>query len=378
MPIHRRRVSLPVVEGVGINQSGDNRPTTPGGKQRRPKPVKALLAVIVAVALVAVSALAVGPAQKELSCHRSSSSTLDPAIEPVKKVVHSMEPATKTVLELELLTFLVELFAPPTDPVRAPAVTIEKVALETTSGVALATFDDGEVLKRSIVAIAREKGKWQIESVTPGEAYVHPIAPDTFHYALMGQKNSYGGYVDPTATRVEFVDRCGAVVDRDTPVAGATLVLAPTDGLVRAVRDQEVLAAIPLVRSRAFGQSGPLNAASKQAGNEFTEALVYDGWRRAMKHWAGPDPATVIRPFGAILTDEYEITGEATRSESDANPRYFYPLRGPFGPATLILEMIAPGSGQPWQVSWIELVEGTTGGELDGLMGGGNKSTGSA
>lgn len=213
----------------------------------------------------------------------------------------------------------------------------------------LAAVGDAGAETRVFARADRSLGFWRVvEAQAPEDWSQLPEvgSNDFFFQEMGGERAAAGGFVDPTATRVDTVTASGTVLDEDVPRAGGAIVRVVPWGVLRVYRGEEVVGATPIIPERAQTEQPPLDADSQAVADRFTTGMLRGPWHRAAPHVTSDSlPGLWLPQIQAILTSsESTLVG---RAPSDAS-RYTYGLLSETGRAILSVEMTREASG--WRV----------------------------
>jgi hypothetical protein len=198
---------------------------------------------------------------------------------------------------------------------------------------------------QAFVSLVREGKGWRVDDlrVVRGVPEVGSNAFD-FEILTVGPLVGVGGFVDPTASRVDAVDPFGRVIDADDPLAGGAIVVSDRFGLTRIHRRDRVIGAVPVTIAttpeelREF-QPARLegSAAARAVADGFVRAFLSGGWVPATSFYNPggrpdlllPPMAKVVPPGSWQLSGPVEVTARGFR----------YPIEGAGGRALLDIQL---------------------------------------
>lgn len=316
-------------------------------------------AVALGVAVLVTGGVVANNYRVDAACLKAAKSTLDPDVPPKQKVSHSVELQDRfAIQEAALNYFLQYVVEDPAEVDQDSAIVIlDKVAIVGQEGVALFTYQDGLQRMRGIGLVFQEPDYWTVGNIITTTIWDEPIRRGSGSFVFMPHNESLGGYIDPSATKVQSVDSCGAVIDSDVPTHGATIVIVKGVGQVRSFRGSTLLTANPISNNYPAGEFGPLTAESRKVADRFVRALLEEGWSEAASYAAGEDKVALVRPFWALLNGRFRAEGAPSQvgGGNGRTPGYLYPLKGPEGVATLGIQMVDTGEGRGWEVGVLNI-----------------------
>jgi hypothetical protein len=358
MPWYANAVSMAILLaiGAGIFVVIHTRMRPAGAKGARLDLPYRKIGVVSFVTVVA--AVGVGAAyylQNVAQCREAGKRTLDPRVEQKENVLHAVPRKDRQAIERAALTFFLghafDNAAGSASAVRL--VKVDKVVLQGDRGMGLFTFDDGARTVRTVGVILKEAGVWKVERVSSRDGLFQPLPYPSEASAFIGHSGSPREYAGAGISRVESVDGCGAVMDRDVPSDGNVLVVYKGAGHIRSFEGSKLVSATSTVDVPAMGKFAPLDASSLKVAGDFTSALLKQGWQEAVAFAGGEQKEDLVRSFGSLVTGSYKLAGSPRQVTYGSYPYYLFPLRGPDGPETLMLQMADAGDG--WQVVSLQL-----------------------
>lgn len=200
---------------------------------------------------------------------------------------------------------------------------------------------------QAFVSLLRERREWRVDDlrVVRGVPEVGSNAFD-FEILTVGPLVGVGGFVDPTASRVEAVDPFGRVIDADDPLAGGAIVVSDRFGLTRIHRRERVIGAIPVTIAatpeelRGFQPARVEGAAVEEArpvADGFVRAFLSGGWVQATSFY-NPEgrPDLLLPPMARVVpAGRWQLSGPV-----EVRARGFrYPIEGAGGRALLDVQL---------------------------------------
>jgi hypothetical protein len=200
---------------------------------------------------------------------------------------------------------------------------------------------------QAFVSLVREGQGWRVDDlrVVRGVPEVGSNAFD-FEILTVGPLVGVGGFVDPTASRVDAVDPFGRVIDADDPLAGGAIVVSDRFGLTRIHRRDRLIGAVPVTIAatpeelRDF-QPARLEGASageaRAVADGFVRAFLSGGWVRATSFYnPGGRPDLLLPPMAEVVPPgRWQLTGTV-----EVTARGFrYPIEGAGGRALLDVQL---------------------------------------
>jgi hypothetical protein len=200
---------------------------------------------------------------------------------------------------------------------------------------------------QAFVSLLQEGRGWRVDDlrVVRGVPEVGSNAFD-FEILTVGTLVGVGGFVDPTASRVDSVDPFGRVIDADDPLAGGAIVVSDRFGLTRIHRRERVIGAVPVSIAaspeelRRFQPARLERTAVREArrvADGFVRTFLSGGWVPATSFY-NPEgrPDLLLPPMADVLSPgPWELSGPI-----EVKARGFlYPIQGPGGRALLDVQL---------------------------------------
>jgi hypothetical protein len=303
------------------------------------------------LAISALGATGVGLNQVRLAadCRQAEKQTLLPKTQPLEKVVRSVSGLDRLAIQDSAAGYFVKVVAENPSAVDPDEVKVrlEKIVLKGDQGYGLFTYRDNLQTIRGLGVVLRRPKGWTVTDIETSPLWVEGDFTGSQTFVFLQHNGAVGGYIDPSATRVESVDHCGAVTDRDVPTDGATIVLVPASGQIRGFSGSTVMTAVPIVAELTTAPSVPADARAQKVAGRFVDLLLKKGWQQSLPLVAGQKPEAWVRPFGALVTGRYKVTGPPVR----ASRGFLFPMVGPGGVSTLVVTTVDDGSGKNWRVN---------------------------
>jgi hypothetical protein len=200
---------------------------------------------------------------------------------------------------------------------------------------------------QAFVSLLHEGRGWRVDDlrVVRGVPEVGSNAFD-FEILTVGALVGVGGFVDPTASRVDTVDPFGRVIDADDPLAGGAIVVSDRFGLTRIHRRERVIGAVPVTIAVSPGELQRFQPARLQrtairearpVADGFVRAFLSGGWVPATTFYnPGGRPDLLLPPMADVLSPgPWELSGPV-----EVKARGFlYPIEGPGGRAALDVQV---------------------------------------
>jgi hypothetical protein len=200
---------------------------------------------------------------------------------------------------------------------------------------------------QAFVSLLREGRGWRVDDLRVVRG-VPEVGSNDFDFEILtvGALVGVGGFVDPTASRVDTVDPFGRVIDADDPLAGGAIVVSDRFGLTRIHRRERVIGAVPVTIAatpeelREFQPArleGTAAGEARAVADGFVRAFLSGGWVPATTFYnPGGRPDLLLPPMADVLSPgPWELSGPV-----EVKARGFlYPIEGPGGRAVLDVQL---------------------------------------
>jgi hypothetical protein len=155
--------------------------------------------------------------------------------------------------------------------------------------------------EHGIAWLSRSQQDWDVQELHLGdEASFRPIPEGSNGSSLLPilaeRQAGFGGFVDPTVTRVEMVDPRLRVVDADIPSNGATVFLASVWGQIRYYRGDTIVGAVPVSGEESPAPATYLDEEAREVADAFVEAMLSGEWEAAATLFAPGTRAIALLP----------------------------------------------------------------------------------
>jgi hypothetical protein len=211
----------------------------------------------------------------------------------------------------------------------------------------LAVVSDRTGSAQAFVSLVQEGRGWRVDDLRVIQGFPE-LGSNAFVFRILvvGPLVAVGGFVDPSASRVDAVDPFGTVVDADDPLAGGAIVVSDRFGLTRIHRGDRIIGAVPVTIAatpeelREFQPArleGPAAREARIVADGFVRAFLSGGWVPATSFY-NPEgrPDLLLPPMAEVVpSSRWRLTGPV-----EVTARGFrYPIEGPGGRALLDVQV---------------------------------------